>query len=215
MTLALIWCVAWVILSGVWVPLLFPDLIRVPVTAIDTPPWPVDPGLELHTLATRLSARFALLWYGLGALALLGLREATNRSGPLAALWARRVWSFAWLTYLAHVVIAFAEVHHWSHPEAVRHVERQSGFGPGIWFSHAFTLVWLADVAWWWVAPQRHDRRPAWVGWALHGYLAFITFNAAVVYAAGVARVMGVVLFVILGAGFLASTRIGMAGGKS
>jgi hypothetical protein len=43
--------------------------------------------------------------------------------------------------------------------------------------------VWLADVLWVWVAPTSYLARPRWLHWSIHGFLAFVVFNAAVVFA--------------------------------
>jgi hypothetical protein len=139
---------------------------------------------------TRHTAHVALLFYALA----LGLMPWAG-----AARWARRLWTLGWACYLVHVAVAFHFAHHWSHAEAVAHVERTSGFGPGIFFSHLFGLLWTADVAWWWLAPASHAWRPRWVGYALHGYLAFIAFNATVVFGQGLTRWAGVGVFAAVG----------------
>jgi hypothetical protein len=111
---------------------------------------------------------------------------------------ARWCWTLAWATYLIHLGMAFHHYHHWSHSDAVAHTEEASGFGPGIWFSHLFTLVWTADVAWWWLLPVRHAERSPWWDRLLHGYMVFIIFNATVVYEDGPIRWAGIVLFAVL-----------------
>src|SRR5262249_3179915 len=115
----------------------------------------------------------------------------------------RLCWSLAWLTYVIHLGMAFHHYHGWSHADAVAHVERRSGFGLGIWFSHLFTLAWTADVAWWWLRPARYAARPQWAGWLLYGYMAFITFTGPVVYEAGLIRWAGLAFFAALAVGFL------------
>jgi hypothetical protein len=137
----------------------------------------------------RLTAKIALLW------AILGAGLLPRPSTPTARL----VWTLAWAAYLAHVAAAFHFAHGWSHAEAVAHVEARSGFGQGIWFSHLFSILWTADVAWWWLDPAARDARPVWLSSLLFGYMAFITFNATVVYGEST-RFMGVVLFLTAGA---------------
>jgi hypothetical protein len=145
-----------------------------------------DPGDEL----TRYTVRLALLYYAL-AVALMLVRAADRL--------ARWCWTLGWAVYVVHVALAFHCYHGWSHAEAVAHVERRSGFGPGLFFSYLFTLLWTADVAWWWLRPTGHARRPSWVGGALHGYMGFIIFNATVVYEQGFVRWAGVGMFAVLG----------------
>jgi hypothetical protein len=118
-------------------------------------------------------------------------------SSPWTATPARAAWTFAWLAYLVHVAAAFSLVHGWSHAEAVAHVERRSGFGPGIWLSYLFTLLWTADVSWWWLSPASRASRPRWLAWLLYGYMGFITFNATVVFGE-TTRFQGALLFLVV-----------------
>jgi hypothetical protein len=111
---------------------------------------------------------------------------------------ARLSWTLAWLAYAVHVALAFHFYHHWSHAAAVQHVRERSSFGWGILASHLFTLAWTADVAWWWIAGASWARRPAWVGRLLYSYMAFIAFNATVVFETGFIRWAGVVVFLAL-----------------
>src|SRR5260370_21986265 len=93
--------------------------------------------------------------------------------------WVRVCWSVAWVGYLIHLGMAFHHYHHWSHAEAMLHTKERSGFGEGIFASHLFTVFWTADVLARWFAPSW--RRPCWLGWALHGYMVFMIFNATVI----------------------------------
>src|SRR5262249_31395003 len=128
----------------------------------------------------RNSARLALLWWA-GAVVLL------IRSDPLARL----AWSLACLAFLLHVAIALQEAHHWSHAAAFRHVEEVSGYGEGIFVSYLFTLIWLADAAWWWIDRRGYESRPCVIGWAVHGSMVFVIVNATVVFESGATRWVG------------------------
>jgi hypothetical protein len=147
-----------------------------------------DPGGVL----TRNTIRLALLWYAAATALMLWQSPDT--------LWrpARACWTVAWACYLVHLGMAFHYHHHWSHEEAFRHVEEGSGFGPGIFVSYAFTLLWTADVIWWWVRPASHARRPAWLRRSLYGFMAFVVFNGAVVFAQGAVRWVGAAAFLLL-----------------
>lgn len=114
---------------------------------------------------------------------------------------ARWTWTVGWLVYLVHVGLAFHTFHHWSHAEAVAHVEQRSGFGPGIAFSHLFTLAWSADVAWWWFSPSSLATRPRWINQAFHAFLFFMVFNATVVYETGLVRVAGLLVTLLFALG--------------
>src|SRR5262249_51373718 len=112
---------------------------------------------------------------------------------------ARACWTLAWAAYVTHVGLAFHYYYRWSHADVVAQTERASGFGPGLYVSHLFTLAWTADVAWWWARPGGYAARPAWVGRALHGFLAFVIFCGTVVYESGPVRYAGLLLFAALG----------------
>ena len=100
----------------------------------------------------------------------------------------RVVWTLACGAYLVHVAVAFEYFHHWSHAAAFRHVEAGSGFGPGIFVSYFFTLLWAIDVAWWWLAPGSRERRPSWIDGAGFGFMLVIIVNGAIVFASGAMR---------------------------
>jgi hypothetical protein len=147
--------------------------------------WPdADPA----DLVTRLTARVALMFWGMAAAALvLGRRE-----------FARAAWAVGGATFLVHVATAFDRVHGWSHTAAYRHVESVSGFGAGLFISYAFTMLWVVDAAWWWIDRSGYEARPAWLDRGVHGFLAFVVFNATVVYETGFVRWAGVIVFALL-----------------
>jgi hypothetical protein len=120
---------------------------------------------------------------------------------------ARCCWSLAWLAYVVHVGMAFHHYHGWSHANAVRHVRDVSGIGEGIYVSHAFTLLWTLDVAYWWLRPHEYAARSPWVDRLLHGFMAFVAFNATVVYEQGFIRWAGLALFAVLGLLWLTTRR--------
>jgi hypothetical protein len=140
---------------------------------------------------TRYTIRLALVYYAMAVSLLPWLRRDEFRARTGRGRLARWCWTFGWATYLVHLAMAFHYYHHWSHAEAVSHTRERSGFGAGIAVSHLFTLVWTADVAWWWLLPDRYSERPAWVGWCVHGFMVFVIFNATVVYEEGLIRWAG------------------------
>jgi hypothetical protein len=150
-------------------------------------------------MLVRLSVDAAVILYGAAAASILCIPRPLWRSGATATRGARLLWTCAWLMYCVHVAAAFHQVHHWSHAEAVRSVEEQSGFGEGIFASYFFTLLWTADVMWWWLSSRNYLRRPALAGWSIHGFMAFIILNGSVIFAAGPARWLGIACFVLLG----------------
>ena len=100
---------------------------------------------------------------------------------------ARAYWTAGCLFYLAHVVAAFAFAYQWSHAVAVAETARQTkalfglDWGGGIWFNYVFTVIWAGDALWWQLASNHYERRPAWIGKAVHLYMAWMFINGAIV----------------------------------
>jgi hypothetical protein len=155
-------------------------------------PYAVSSG-DLADALTRSTVRVSLVFYAVAVCLLLVRRPGDDYLLRVARL----EWTLGWIAYLIHLLVAFQIYHHGSHAEAVEHVRAASGFGPGIFVSHFFTLVWTLDVAQWWLRPGRHAARPAWVGGLLHAFMAFIVFNAMIVFETGAIRWVGVVLFTV------------------
>lgn len=145
----------------------------------------MDTGEQL----TRWTARAALALYAVA----LALRWNTSARRTWRAT-ARMVWTAGWLIFLLHVFCAFQFVHHWSHADAYEETARRAAeaigweWGGGLYANYAFALVWMADVVWWWRGLEVYEGRPRVVAWSVQGFLAFMAFNAAVVFADGVMR---------------------------
>lgn len=125
------------------------------------------------------------------------LRSVKSRLGPLPESSnlsqsrnepQRTLWSVACLLTWIHVLCAFGFRHHWSHAEAYAHTasetERMIGvdWGGGIYFNYLFLALWTIDALWWWRAPASYRARSRAVSLSVHIYLAFIVFNATVVF---------------------------------
>lgn len=140
-------------------------------------------ALYLIALALRLSARHRRRWPEL----------------------ARAAWTGGFFAFLVHVAAAFHFVHQWSHAEAYEATAQQTQaaigltWGGGIYANYLFALVWGCDVAWWWMRPTKYLTRSMVVEWVVQSYLAFIVFNATVVFGGGVTRWAGLAGFVGLG----------------
>ena len=144
----------------------------------------------------RLTAFLAFAGY---VLALASCRGRSRRAGPSGSGW----WSLGLVAFLAHLASAFHFEHAWSHARALAATAAQTAevtgveTGCGLYLNYAFALAWLADAAWWRLARRSHENRPAWVGAALHCFMAFMWLNATVVFgspwgqAAGWAAVIG------------------------
>jgi hypothetical protein len=113
------------------------------------------------------------------------------------ALRSRAAWSLGALLALAHAVTAFAVFYGWSHDLArvstMRQTEAITGvtFAGGIYINYLFLVVWLGDVIWWWVSPRSRAARARAVTVAVHGFIFFIMVNGAVIFADGLARLLG------------------------
>ena len=118
--------------------------------------------------------------------------------------WRRWTWTAGLVAYLTHVAAAFAFQHGWSHAAAFRETARRTGelfsveSGAGLYFNYAFTVVWLADVVWLWMSGDSYRTRPRWVAVSVHAFMAFMFFNATVVFASGGVRWLGVAATAVL-----------------
>jgi hypothetical protein len=157
----------------------------------------VLPYDDAADLVTRQTARVAVAFWGLACAALI-----LRIHDP-----ARWLWSLACGAFVIHVGTAFDRVHHWSHAAAYDHVADVSGFGPGIFVSYFFALLWIADATWWWVDSASYDSRPQWLRYTLHGFMASIMFSGTVVYETGFIRWASAAVFIALGALILRQIR--------
>jgi hypothetical protein len=94
----------------------------------------------------------------------------------------RTIWAFGCALAIVHVAVAFHLGHGWSHAAAREHTRAVGGYGEGVYVNYAFVLVWYADAVWALVAFDAYRRRPRWLNWGVHGFLAFVMFNAAAVF---------------------------------
>lgn len=109
---------------------------------------------------------------------LLALRDWIGGRGDRA----RALWAAGCGFYLLHVVAAFHFQYDWSHAVAVRETARQTKAlfgvddGSGIYWNYVFTAVWLGDVI------LGANKKP-WITWCVHGFMGFMFFNGAIVFA--------------------------------
>jgi hypothetical protein len=157
---------------------------------------------------TRWTVRVALALY------VLSLLERASAAGSVRRRsTARLFWTAGCLAYLLHVVCAFQFQHHWSHDAAYEATARQThevtGFdwGGGLYVNYVFTLVWLADALRWWGDLDAYEARPPVVNALVQGFMAFIIFNATVVFGTGLIRWAGAAAFVLLLAVFISRVR--------
>jgi hypothetical protein len=148
--------------------------------------------MKLGTDLTLWTIRFSLLCY-VGALA-LRLRWPDRQGQRLARL----TWTLGCFAYLVHVACAFHFFHAWSHAAAYEATARDTArlfawdWGGGLYFNYAFTLLWIGDVVWLWFGMESYQKRPYWVEIGVQAFLAFMAFNGAIVFAAGLTRGIGI-----------------------
>jgi hypothetical protein len=117
---------------------------------------------------------------------------------PINSSRIRLVWSLAAGLFAIHVVCAFHLVHHWSHQAAWDATRLQGGYGDGVYLNYLVLIVWLGDAIWWWAAERSYVIRSRWITCILHGFLLFMWFNAAVIFAVGQTIWLGIIGFAIL-----------------
>lgn len=120
----------------------------------------------------------------------------------LAGICPKWSWRCGAAACLVHVAAAFHFVHGWSHTVAwaatAAQVRSVIGWesGAGLWLNYAFTAGWLMVSCVW-------DHLPVWARRTWECLFAFMAFNAAVVFTAGLVRWAGCVLSGITLGGWL------------
>ncbi len=155
---------------------------------------------DFGDLVIRWTVRLAMALYA----ACLGMRLLVGPRRPWTTV-ARLAWTLGFVFFLTHVACAFHFVHHWSHAAAYDHTAQQTaeitGFawGGGLYLNYLFVFVWGVDVLWWWRDTSGYLLRSRWPESAIQGFLAFIAFNATVVFGTGVIRWYGLMVSALLG----------------
>lgn len=125
--------------------------------------------------------------------------RAFTRPGQAPPPWAWWTFITGWAIGIAHMFLAFHFIHGWSHADALHDTTRltqmmfDADFPQALYMNYVFYAVWLAD-AWWWKAAPAGYIRPAAVTWVLRGFYMLVIFNAAVVFAMGWRRILGLLL---------------------
>ena len=149
--------------------------------------------MDTGELWTRWTVRLAMMLY-VGSLAMRGAPQQRRCWWD----WSGYLWTAGCLAYLLHVICAFAFYHHWSHTDAYETTAKRTAetvglhSGMGLYANYVFTLVWVADVCWWWLRNEQYALRSKVIAGAIQGFLGFMAFNATVVFATGFSRWLGV-----------------------
>ena len=149
---------------------------------------------------TPSAATIVTIWTAL----LLYTAGEYGRAGLPPRGWARPAWLLGAACYVAHVAAAFGAHHGWSHSVAYAYTAARTdalfglAWGGGLWVNYAFTLLWIGEGAWWWLAPTSYARRaPAWTT-AVRGAFMFMIVNGAVAFVSGSRRLLGIAVVVAL-----------------
>jgi hypothetical protein len=130
--------------------------------------------MTIRALFTHWTARIAFLLYATSLTVwLIGGSRA-----------ARLAWTSGLCVYLTHVAAAFQFLHHW---------------GGGLYFNYAFTALLVLDVIWIWFSAETYRRRCRWIALVIHGFMAFMFFNATVIFVSGWVRWLGLMVTIVLG----------------
>jgi hypothetical protein len=152
---------------------------------------------------TRNTIRLSLAWYVAALWLIVSLKPADWAAATPRGRLVRWCWTWGTVVYLVHVAMAFQFFHDWSHAQAVEFTRVQSGWGAGIYFNYAFTLLWTGDAAWWWLSPATYAARSRRLHLALHAFMLFIAFNATVVFGVGPIRWAGIVATIALSIAYI------------
>jgi len=149
-------------------------------------------------MLTRNTVRLSLAWYSIAFCLMFCLGPADWTASTRLGRVARWCWTLSLVTFLVHLMMAFHFYHHWSHADAFNHTAEMSGIGEGIYVSYLFTLLWIVDVAWWWIQPLQFATRSVWIDRTLHAFMLFIVFNGTVIYERGPIRWAALAVFAAL-----------------
>ena len=160
--------------------------------------------MGLDELVMRSSIWVALALYLVGEITRLRWRAGV----PVQARRAQAIWLLGIALYALHVLLAFGTFHGWSHAAAYEFTARQTEalvgwrWGGGIFVNHLFSAAWLAELAYWWLAPERYRQRARWIDMSVRLFFAFMIANGAVIFASGPQRWAGMVIVASLLLGF-------------
>jgi hypothetical protein len=148
--------------------------------------------------AARYSAWPAFLCYAV--VIALRMSRGDERRHKLA----KGVWIAGWLALVLHVCLAMSFVHGGSWTAAYDHTARRTfeavgwNWGGGVWFNLLTVVVWGIDVMRLWFWPNVTSRLANWFQAACQIYLAFMMFNATVVFGSRPARLAGGLVCMLL-----------------
>jgi hypothetical protein len=150
------------------------------------------------------AALFATIWLALSVFVACEAVKLRRLSGRSRAADGLRLWMLGALLFALHMAIALGFRYGWNHEAAARETARQTqavfgvSWGGGVYVNYLFVAIWSVDSWWWQSRPDRYARRPVALTWMLRGFYLIIIFNAAIVFASPVGRLIGIPLVAAL-----------------
>lgn len=117
---------------------------------------------------------------------------------------ARALWTIGALSLVVHAAAAFHYRYAWSHTQAIQATAAETAAvtgldsGAGLYVNYAFLALWIADAAWWWLAPASYAARRRALSLAVSATFLFMFLNGAVVFAHGAMRWLGTACVLIV-----------------
>ena len=150
---------------------------------------------------------YITVWISLSLFVLAEIaRDRTTR------VWPRAVSTAGLALLVVHILIAMGFRHEWSHASALAATAAQTdevyglGWGGGVYVNYAFVVLWGLGVLGCWGAAGAGGGRNA-AEWALRWAFLIVIANAAVVFAGGWRRLLGVAIVAALVAAWFGPRR--------
>jgi hypothetical protein len=146
----------------------------------------------------------------LGATIAWAIAEVLMRRSPALDRTARAIWTIALGLAIVHVVLAFQFVYLWNHEAAVDATTQQTAamvgwaWRGGIYVNYVFLALWALDTGWWWIAPADRAARSIALESARRALFLFMFVNGAVIFAAGIGRIIGIISTAVVLLAYLA-----------
>ena len=126
---------------------------------------------------------------------------------------ARALWTIGALSLAVHALAAFHYRYAWSHTQAIQATAAETAAvtgldsGAGLYVNYAFLSLWIADAAWWWLAPASYAARRRALSLTVSAIFLFMVLNGAVVFAQGAMRWLGTACVLTVCAAFVRGVR--------
>lgn len=150
------------------------------------------------------AALYGSIWI---SLTLFTLAEAGKRgihSGRAPQPWAWPVSVAGLAIATAHIAIAMHARYDWDHAALIAATARQTNdvfglnWGRGAYLNYVFVAIWAIEIAWWRMSSSSYESRPRAVTWLVRGFFLVMILNAAVIFAGGWRRALGVIILVAI-----------------